>query len=226
MIKAFLSKFKRKNTIDREVQQVQLEQSLQRSRDALKIQLAHHEKYCEQEAEHRQNAVKMAKSGNKHRSLFHVSCALRLRKQMAALQAMIGNLQDSIYHLEVTTGAMQAAGALRVGSDALRTAHGGDVVVEIETAMEMLRDQSENTEEISDALQDGTNVAIDAESVLEEWIRESVTQQAESSVTDSLPVVQDLPVAPVSKPRSPPQAHAVALSDADRSRELQSAVWT
>ena len=226
MLKAIWSKFKRKNTIDREVQQVQLEQSLQRSRDALKIQLSHHQKYCEQEAQQRQLAVQMAKSGNRHQSLFHVSCALRLRKQMGALQAMIGNLQDSIYHLEVTTGAMQAAGALRVGSDALRTAHGGNVVVEIENAMEMLRNQSDNTDDISDALQDGTNVAIDAESVLDEWLQESATQQTEPSVTDSVSVVHDLPVAPITKPRSPPQAPAVALSDAERARELQCAVWT
>ena len=226
MLRSIFSKFKRKQTIDREVQQVQLEQSLQRSRNALKVQVAHHEKYCEQEAKQRQIAIQMAKSGNRHQSLFHVSCALRLRKQMAALQAMIGNLQDSIYHLEVTTGAMQAAGALRVGSDALRSAHGGNVVIEIENAMEMLRDQSENTEEISDALQDGTQVAVDAESVLDEWIQESATQQAVPSVPHPVPVLHELPAVPSSRPRSPPQAPAVAISDADRSRELQSAVWT
>ena len=113
-----------------------------------------------------------------------------------------------------------------MGSDALRSAHGGNVVIEIERAMEMLRDQSENTEEISDALQDGTQVAVDAESVLDEWIQESATQQAVPSVPHPVPVLHDLPAVPSGRPRSPPQAPAVAISDADRSRELQSAVWT
>ena len=139
---------------------------------------------------------------------------------------MIGNLQDSIYHLEVTSGAMQAAGALRVSSDALRTAHGGNVVIDIENAMEMLRDQADNTDDISDALQDGTHVAVDAESVLEEWVQESAAQQEAPSVTVALPAVHNLPEVPASKPRSPPQAPVQELSDAERSRELQSAVWT
>ena len=156
-----------------DVQRVQISQSLQRNRASLERYVATHTQYSEKEAQSRLEAVRLAKAGQKAQSLFHVNTALRLQKHMNALQSIIGNLQDSIYNLELTSHAMEAAGDIRVGSHALRAVNGDDVVTNIEDVMESLNEDADAADDIAGALESGTAPAQDAEAVLAEWMEAS-----------------------------------------------------
>lgn len=130
-----------------------------------------HTGYAEREAQTRLEAVRLAKLGQKSQSLFHVNTAIRLQRQMTALQSIIGKLQDSIYHLELTSHAMEAAGAIRVGSDALRSVNGEAVITNIEEAIDSLQEDGDAADDISGALEGGSGPSVDAEAVLAEWMQ-------------------------------------------------------
>ena len=194
MIKAFKKLLYSSESKDEEIRQVQISQSLKRNSDALKQNLAKHADYCKQHESHKAQAIQLAVSGSQAESLFHVKTAMRLEKQILFMQAIIGNLQDSVYQLEMACSAAEVAGAVQVGSHALQTAHSQNLVEDIEKAIGALQDQQDCGDDISSVLQQADNSVINAEDLLEQWL--STASQNPASVASSTQPGINLPMAP------------------------------